>query len=98
MPPTDEEIRKMAQARVAFREHAVAYALVNAFLVAVWWISGDFGKPTFNDESNSYFWPIYPILGWGIGLAFHGWGAYGGGSDAIDRGEQVLRERYGKSG
>lgn len=35
-----------------------------------------------------------PILGWGIGLAFHGEGACGGGAGAIAREEQKLRETY----
>jgi len=32
----------------------------------VWALTGD-----------GFFWPAFPIAGWGIGLAFHAWDAYG---------------------
>ena len=40
--------------------HATFYVLVNLLLVGIWAASG-----------GGYFWPIWPILGWGIGLAGH---------------------------
>src|SRR3954453_1636389 len=40
--------------------HASVYASVNLFLVAIWAITG-----------GGYFWPIWPILGWGVGVACH---------------------------
>src|SRR4051794_14107468 len=42
------------------RIHLTVYALVNLFLIAIWAVSG-----------GGYFWPIWPILGWGIGVAAH---------------------------
>ncbi len=39
--------------------------LVNGFLVIIWAITG-----------ASFFWPVFPIAGWGIGLAFHAWDVY----------------------
>jgi hypothetical protein len=35
------------------------YVAVNAFLVVLWAVTG-----------RGSFWPIWPILGWGIGLGF----------------------------
>lgn len=49
-----------------FRVHAMAYVLVNAMLVTVWALTG-----------ASFFWPIFPLVGWGIGLAAHAMEAYG---------------------
>ena len=43
------------------------YLAVNATLVAIWAITSDGGL----------FWPIFPILGWGIGLAANAWDVYG---------------------
>ncbi len=43
-----------------FRTHLTVYLVVNAFLIAVWAASG-----------GGYFWPIWPILGWGIGVWSH---------------------------
>ncbi|HSR46169.1 MAG TPA: 2TM domain-containing protein [Acidimicrobiia bacterium] len=48
-----------------FKNHAATYLIVNALLVVIWAVSG-----------QGYFWPIWPILGWGIGLALNAWTAY----------------------
>jgi hypothetical protein len=42
-----------------------AYVIVNSMLVVIWALS-----------SGGYFWPIWPIVGWGIGLAFNAWAVY----------------------
>lgn len=78
----------MAEARVGFRAHAAAYVLVNLLLAAVWWLS---------DRGDEY-WPVWPHLGWGVGLAFHAWGVYGGGGrgDAVAREEARLRAKFGR--
>jgi hypothetical protein len=47
--------------RSGFRAHRNAYLLVAALLVGLWAASG-----------AGYFWPIWPLLGWGIGLVSHG--------------------------
>jgi len=44
----------------SFKTHLTLYLLVNVFLIGIWAASG-----------GGYFWPIWPILGWGIGLAAH---------------------------
>ena len=45
------------QAKRGFGVHATVYVAVNLLLIAVWAIT-----------SRGYFWPIWPILGWGVGL------------------------------
>lgn len=40
-----------------------AFVLVNAMLIVIWAASG-----------GGYFWPIWPLLGWGLGLASCGTG------------------------
>jgi hypothetical protein len=66
---TDEERRVAAVKRLKdkrdFRSHVAAYVLVNALLIAIWAFSG-----------GGYFWPIWVIIGWGIGLAFNAWAVY----------------------
>jgi class 3 adenylate cyclase len=47
--------------RQSFRIHLTFYLLVNVLLVGIWAASG-----------GGYFWPVWPILGWGIGIAGHG--------------------------
>jgi uncharacterized membrane protein len=66
-PSDDErELRQRAIKRLEDRRglmaHAMAYVLVNLLLVAIWYTTG-----------ATFFWPVFPIFGWGIGLAFHAW-------------------------
>ena len=69
MEPQDER-RAAAVARITekreFRNHALIYCAVNALLVVIWAASG-----------AGYFWPIWAIGGWGIGLAAHAWRVHG---------------------
>lgn len=48
-----------------FRNHVAIYVIVNALLVVIWAMSG-----------AGYFWPVWPIAGWGVGLAFNAWTVY----------------------
>jgi hypothetical protein len=68
--PSEHELRERAIVNLKkkrdFRSHVFAYVLVNAALVGIWAVTG-----------AGYFWPIFPILGWGIGVAFNAWDAYG---------------------
>ena len=65
----DEELRDLALTRLErkqeFYAHLLAYVLVNGMLVAIWAMSG-----------AGFFWPIFPIMGWGIGIAFHAWDTF----------------------
>jgi hypothetical protein len=94
---TDEQIARMAKARVSFRMNLAAYVLVNLFLIAIWWINSGGRPPTFRDDSDAYFWPVWPLLGWGLGLAFHWYGSFGPGSGMQQREEQRIRREMGKT-
>ncbi len=65
--PVDEReaARRRVQARRDFGSHLVAYVVVNSFFVAIWAITG-----------SGYFWPIWVICGWGIGLVLHAWDVF----------------------
>jgi hypothetical protein len=62
--PRDHAIRRV-KAKRDFKTHVVVYFVVNAMLVVIWAVSG-----------AGYFWPIWSILGWGIGVFFNWWNAY----------------------
>ena len=49
------------------RTHVFMYVAVNATLIVIWAIVSDGGL----------FWPVFPLLGWGIGLAANFWDVYG---------------------
>lgn len=55
-----EQAKKRVQAIRGFYIHATVYVLVNAFLAILNYVT----LPT-------VFWSIWPILGWGLGLAIH---------------------------
>ncbi|MDO8108461.1 2TM domain-containing protein [Isoptericola sp. b441] len=58
---------KRVKARRDLAGHAVAYVVVNAFLVIVWWLTSPGG----------YFWPVWVLAGWGIGLVLNAWDVLG---------------------
>jgi 2TM domain len=68
----DPVLWEIAQKRASFRGHLVSYLIVISFLWAIWFWSGN----NYGNGYNHYPWPIWPMLGWGIGLAFHYAGAY----------------------
>ena len=49
-----------------FRGHLIFYLLVNTSLVVIWALT-----------SHGFFWPAFPMVGWGIGVAMNAWEAYG---------------------
>jgi hypothetical protein len=70
----ERELWRIAKKRAGFKRHLASYIIVNAFLWAVWFI-GDYAS---GEEKNIWrAWPIWTSLGWGIGLAFSYFNAYG---------------------
>jgi hypothetical protein len=63
----DEQLWETAKKRAGFKATLASYFFVNTLLVAIWFFSSGY---------HSYFWPIWPMLGWGIGLAFQYRNAY----------------------
>lgn len=63
----DERARalKRIEQRRAFQVHLTVYLLVMTFLTVIWAVTGGL-------QSEVFFWPIWPMLGWGLGVALHG--------------------------
>jgi uncharacterized membrane protein len=63
----DDEIREIATKRVRARRgfywHLTVYVVVNLMLIAIWYFTGG--------RDGGYFWPMWVLLGWGIGLVFN---------------------------
>lgn len=84
----EEELRALAHKRLKdkrdFQGHLIAYITVNALLVGIWWAAG-----------GGFFWPIFPLLGWGIGIVFHAWDVLspGPGPRQIEAEMERLRRR-----
>lgn len=88
-PMSPEEVeriaRRRASAKLGWYTHATVYVAVNVFLFLISSASG-FGHRN---------WSIYPMLGWGLGLALHGISVFmlGRGSGLRERMIQKERER-----
>lgn len=67
-----------------FRGHLLVYVLVNAFLAAIWALTSDHG----------FFWPIFPIGAWGIGLVMNAWDVYW----RRDITEEAIQHEIGREG
>ena len=89
-PNTEDGLREQAITQLKkkrdFTTHLVIYVLVNSMLVGIWAVTG-----------GDFFWPIFPILGWGIGVGANAWDVYG--RKPISEGEieqEISRLRGGR--
>ena len=62
----DRAVKRLKKRR-DFLGHLVVYALVNGFLVVIWAVT-----------SAGFFWPVFPIVGWGIGVVLNAWDVWRG--------------------
>jgi hypothetical protein len=90
-----DELRELAIKRLrdkrGLQAHLLAYTTVNLFLVAVWYFI----------THGGFFWPMFPIFGWGIGLVFHAWDFYSPetfSEDQVQREIGRLRQRGASAG
>ncbi len=67
-----------------FRAHVVTFVVVNAGLLAIWFVTG-----------HGYFWPGWILGGWGISLVLHAWEVYG--HRPISE-EEIVREMRRRGG
>jgi len=74
----DRAIKRLKKRRDFFA-HLLVYVLVNAFVVAIWALT----------NPDGFFWPIFPLAGWGIGLVMNAWDVFL--NDEFDE-EQIRRE------
>ena len=56
-----QRLRKKAD----FRVHLLIFCLVNGMFVIIWAMT-----------TSSFFWPIFPIAGWGVGLVANAYEVY----------------------
>lgn len=77
--PLYEQALARLKKKREFWSHLLAFVLVNGFLATVWALTSN---------GDTFFWPMFPLFGWGIGLVFHAWDAFG--SEPTE--EQIRRE------
>jgi hypothetical protein len=66
--PLRERALKRLKKRRDFGAHLLVYVLVNGFIVVIWAVTSHGG----------FFWPIFPMVGWGIGVVMNAWDVYRG--------------------
>jgi hypothetical protein len=93
-PDTDPQLYQAARKRVKkrneFYSNLISWLIVSAFLFAINIIT-----------STEHIWALYPFLGWGLGVAFHGFetfGVGGFGKDIEERKIQKEMDRMQQSG
>lgn len=88
LPMTPEDLDQLARtragAKLGWYTHAAAFIVVNLALLGM-------SRYGFGDRP----WSVYPLLGWGLGLALHGISVFvlGTGSGLRERMVQKERER-----
>ena len=86
--PDEAELRGLALKRLKakrdFAGHLIAYLTVNAMLVGIWYVTG-----------AGFFWPVFPLMGWGIGVVFSAWDVFSSppGPDRVAAEMDRLRRR-----
>ncbi len=74
----DRAVKRLKKRR-DFSAHLLIYTLVNTFLVVIWALT----------DLHGFFWPVFPIVGWGIGVVMNAWDVFRG--DEFDE-DQIHRE------
>ncbi len=86
---SDEELRalarKRAEEKTGFYLHFTIYVIVNALLIVLWYFTGA-GFP----------WFVFPLFGWGIGVAAHFIGVFRGHAFVDSLAEKEYQRLKGK--
>ena len=74
----DDKLWRIAKKRAGFKKSLYSYLVINAFLWAIWWFTT--GRLT---GFTNYPWPIWVMLGWGVGLGLQYFEAYNGSKEDL---------------
>ena len=87
----DQALWRIATKRASFRKHIYTYLIINGFFWAIWLFSD-------SNRSEGWPWPVWPMLGWGIGMAFSYFDAYHGDKSTLAQQEydKLKREKEGR--
>ncbi len=58
----DAELWQQAKARADFKTHLVSFVIINGMLWIIWLVTAGI---------STHPWPIWPTMGWGVGLVFN---------------------------
>ncbi|GAB3551736.1 2TM domain-containing protein [Spirosoma fluminis] len=86
----DPILWKQAKARVGFRMHLRSYLLFNAGFWLIWAVI-NFSIHNSANHGFLFPWPIFPTIGWGIGLLSHYFAVYHRGNE-----RSMIEQEYQK--
>lgn len=88
----DRVLWKKAKRRASFRYHALIYFIANIFFWTMYYISlRSSDVPVF--DRSPVPWPVWPMIGWGIGLIFHYISAYSTSDILAEKEYQKLKNK-----
>ncbi|HEY9292782.1 MAG TPA: 2TM domain-containing protein [Microlunatus sp.] len=88
-PLAEDDLRRAATTELKKKQdlqrHVVIYLVINAMLLTVWFMVG-----------HSFFWPIFPIVVWGVGLIVYAWDVYSPDASEARIGAEMdrIRDRH----
>lgn len=91
LDPKEKQLWKIAKRRAEFRKSLYSYIIIVGFFWTLWWFTTGQKKGV----TTGWPWPVWIMLGWGIGLAFQYFKAYNGDKEdlAQQEYEKLKRER-----
>ena len=84
-PGKDPHLWYVARRRASFKKHLATYIVINIFFWILWYFNRER-----HEAHGGLPWPVWPMLGWGIGIVFHYLGAY------VNTGSRAVEKEYEK--
>ena len=73
----DQAVKSLKRKR-AFNSQIITWAVISVLMIVIWALA---------TGTDTFFWPVFPIGGWAIGLVLQGWSVYGPGARPISESE-----------
>jgi hypothetical protein len=89
LDPRSRAVRRLRKRR-EFKQHLAAYIVINTLIVGIWMVTGPY-------NGHWFPWFLFPLLGWGVGLTFHGLDAYGREITEAAIQQEMARESHDKA-
>lgn len=88
----DSELWKAAERRTVFKNHVLIYFIMNIIFWTIWYLSLK-NNPSAQIKIDTIPWPVWPMVGWGIGLLINYFYAYKGNKTAAEKEYQKLKNK-----
>jgi hypothetical protein len=86
----EQRARRQLKKKRDLATHALVYVMVNALVVVIW-----------ATTSDGFFWPVFLMAGWGIGLVLNAWEVWHPEEftdEQVAREVERIRRREGSAG